>query len=245
MNDGDFVKIEFVGKVKATGEIFDLTDENLAKNENIYDAKKKYGPVLIIVGKNMVIPGVEKQIKGMKVGEEKEFTVKPKDAFGDRDFKKIKIVSYSKFKKNKVEPVPGLYVDIDGKEAKVQSVSGGRVRIDFNHPLAGKELSYRLKIVEKIDDTESKCRGIVEKYGMNVIVKDAKMQEDGKLRVVIEKDVPSSVKDVIEKQITKYVPEVKTVIFELKPLPEKPSKKRAESAASANKSPVSTGTTKA
>ncbi len=222
IKDGEFVKVSFTGSVKLTGEVFDTTEEDVAKKEGIYDEKKKYGPVLVIVGKGMVIPGVERKIKEMDVGEEKEFDVPVEEAFGKRDPKKIKIVSYSRFKKDKVEPFPGLYVSIDGKEAKIQSVAGGRVRVDFNHPLAGKKLHYKLKILEKIIDAEKKCEEIVKKYGMNVIIKGISLnKEKGKLRVTIEKDIPTSVKDVIEKQIKKYVDEIKSVEFELKPLPSK------------------------
>jgi len=224
MNDGDFVKIDFVGRIKDTGEIFDLTKEDVAKKENVHNPKNKYGPTLVIIGKEMVIPGVEEQLKEMKVGDEREFDVPKEKAFGNRDFTKIKIVSYSKFMKEKIEPVPGLFVDIDGKEAKIQTVNGGRVRIDFNHPLAGKTLSYKVKVVEEIKEPTKKVTELVTRYGMNVLVKDAKIDETGKLTLVIEKDIPKSVKDVIQEQIEKYVAEVKSIQFELKPQISKNSK---------------------
>ncbi|MBN2101468.1 MAG: peptidylprolyl isomerase [Candidatus Aenigmarchaeota archaeon] len=217
MNDGDFVKIDFVGRVKDTDEIFDLTIEDVAKKEGIYNPKKGYGPALVIVGKEMVIPGVDEQLRQMKVGDEKEFEVPKEKAFGNRDLTKIKIVSYSKFIKEKIEPVPGLFVDIDGREAKIQTVNGGRVRVDFNHPLAGKALKYRLKVVEEIKDTKEKASELVEKYGMNAVIKDTRIDETGKLTLVIEKDIPKSVKDVIKSQIEKYVTEVKDIQFELRP----------------------------
>lgn len=238
MNDGDFVKIDFIGRVKMTGEIFDLTKADAAKSENVFDPKKKYEPQLVIIGKNMVIPGVEKELKSMKVGDEKEFDVLPEDAFGSRDLKLIKIVSYAKFMKDKIEPMPGLFVDIDGKEAKIQSVNGGRVRVDFNHPLAGRELSYNLKITGQITDTKDKCLEIVNMYGMNAVVKDAKINEKGNLNLVIEKDVPTSVKDVIKEQIRKYVSEVKDINFELRPQVDRKNKKASEKTAG-------TGTNKA
>ena len=216
MNDGDFVKIDFVGRVKDTDEIFDLTIEDVAKKEGIYNPKKGYGPALVIVGKEMVIPGVDEQLRQMKVGDKKEFEVPKEKAFGNRDFAKIKIVSYSKFTKEKIEPVPGLFVDIDGREAKIQTVNGGRVRVDFNHPLAGKALYYRLKIVEEVKDAKDKATELVKKYGMNAVVKDTKIDEAGRLTLVIEKDIPKSVKDVIKAQIEKYVTEVKDIQFELR-----------------------------
>ncbi|RLJ09464.1 MAG: peptidylprolyl isomerase, partial [Candidatus Aenigmatarchaeota archaeon] len=138
IKEGSFVEIDYVGRVEGTNEIFDLTSEEVAKKEGIYNPKQKYGPVLVIIGANMIIPGVEEQLKNMKPGEEKEFVVEPKKAFGERNSKLVKVISLMEFKKEKIDPVPGMFITIDGLQAKVQSVSGGRVRVDFNHPLAGK-----------------------------------------------------------------------------------------------------------
>ena len=75
MKEGDFVHIDYVGRLSATGEIFDLTDAELAKKEGIYSEKTRYGPALVIMGAHMVIPGIEKQLLQMKVGEGREFVV--------------------------------------------------------------------------------------------------------------------------------------------------------------------------
>ena len=50
MKEGDWIKINYLGKAKATGEVFDLTRESDAKEAGIFDEKKKYGPVLVILG---------------------------------------------------------------------------------------------------------------------------------------------------------------------------------------------------
>ncbi|MFH0956639.1 MAG: FKBP-type peptidyl-prolyl cis-trans isomerase, partial [Candidatus Aenigmatarchaeota archaeon] len=69
MNKGDWVRIEYTGKVKANGEIFDITSAAEARKHGIFEEKKEYGPSLIIVGAGSMMPGVEKHLLSMKVSE--------------------------------------------------------------------------------------------------------------------------------------------------------------------------------
>jgi FKBP-type peptidyl-prolyl cis-trans isomerase 2 len=213
MNKGDFLEIDYVGRVKATNEIFDLTSEEVAKKEKVYDPKQKYGPSLVVLGSGMAIPGVEKQLENMKIGDEKEFEIRPEEGFGTRNPKLVKIISITKFFKEKINPVPGAYVNIDGIDAKIQSVSGGRVRIDFNNPLAGKELKYKLKIVRKIETSEEKIISLLNHYNL----KSAETKiENNELVVKLEKDLNPVIKTLLEKMITKWIEEIKSVKFEVK-----------------------------
>ena len=138
MKEGDFVQIDFVGRVAGTDEIFDLTVKDVAEQHKIVNPGQKYQPALVIVGARMVIPALDRNLQEMQVGEEREFDVRPEEGFGERKPSFIKVFSLSKFREAKVEPAPGRFIDIDGMPAKIQSVSGGRVRVDFNHPLAGR-----------------------------------------------------------------------------------------------------------
>ena len=69
MKDGDFVTIDYVARVKDSGEIFDLTKEDLAKKEGVYKEKVEYKPVTFIVGANFVIRGLDEALHKMKVGD--------------------------------------------------------------------------------------------------------------------------------------------------------------------------------
>jgi len=209
MKRGDFVEIDFVGRIASTGEIFDLTDEKVAKSSGIYDPKREYKPVLVIVGAGMVIPGVEKELMKMKPGEEREFIVKPEDAFGLRRIDLIKVISLSNFLKNNIKPVPGDVVEIDGRRARVQSVSGGRVRVDFNHPLAGKELRYKLRVVREIKTPEEKVKALMDYYKIKC---ETKLEGD-KLIIKPEKSIHKIVSDTVKHTIEKWVKEVKSVEF--------------------------------
>jgi hypothetical protein len=74
----------------------------------------------------------------------------------------VKVVPLKEFKKQGMKPAPGMMFEADGRVGKVQSVSGGRVRIDFNYGLAGKALEYEVNVEEKINKTEEKIRLLLE-----------------------------------------------------------------------------------
>ena len=150
MKKGGWAKIDFLGKVKATGEVFDLSKEADAKKHNLYDEKKKYGPTLVIIGAGFIMPGVEKHLIGMKVGEKKSFDVDPAEGAGPRKPELIRVVSVSTFTKKQITPFPGLVLQTDAGNCKVLAVSGGRVVVDYNHPLAGKVLTYDVEVTEDV-----------------------------------------------------------------------------------------------
>jgi FKBP-type peptidyl-prolyl cis-trans isomerase 2 len=209
MKEGDFVQIHYVGRLSSSNEIFDLTDEQIAKKEGLHSEKKEYGPVLVIMGGHMIIPGIEKQLETMAVGDERDFTVKPEEAFGFRDPRLVVIVSRAKFLKENINPMPGMIVDIDGRAARIQSVSGGRVRVDLNSPLAGKELMYKVSVVKQLSETFDKVDAIVKFYKLNC---ETELSGD---KLIIKKDKPvgSLMKRLIEEPIKKWVSEIKTVEF--------------------------------
>ncbi len=224
MQKGDFIKIDYVGRLEATGEIFDLTIEQVARKEGIYNEKQKYGPALVIVGANMVVPGMESRLEQMKPGDEREFVLEPSEGFGDREPKLIKIMSLKQFAKQKMNPVPGMFVNINGRQAKVQSVSGGRVRVDFNHPLAGKGLKYKVKIVEKIDSPITKAAEMIKFYG----IKAETMVEGDQLHVSTVKPLPEVIRKMIEGKITEWVKEIKKIKFTSKEKQKKDKDKEKE-----------------
>jgi FKBP-type peptidyl-prolyl cis-trans isomerase 2 len=235
MKQGDFVEIDFTGRIAATGEIFDLTSEDTARKEGIYDPKQKYGPALVVIGARMALPGVEKELLTMKVGEEREFTLTPDRGFGFRNPQLVRVVSIASFAKQKINPVPGMFVTIDNRQARIQSVSGGRVRVDFNNPLAGKELSYRMRIVREIKQAREKVRSLLDYYALPL---EPSLEGD-RLTLSSEKPVPEPLQKMLEGNITRWVRGVKSVKFvsrerkpgaakqpaEGKSAPEKPSTK--------------------
>ena len=196
MKKGSFVYIDFVAKVG--DEVFDLTDENLARELGIWREDAKYGPVGVIVGEGMVIEGVDEALEQMEVGQEKYFEVPPEKAFGFRNPGLVKTFSISEFD---FTPEPGMLLEFDTGVAKVLSVSSGRVRIDFNNPLAGKTLKYRLKIVKEVNDEEEKLKIITDYFGTGYSLSGGKVKLEGR-----DRDVARA-RELIRKYLTYEVEE--------------------------------------
>ncbi|HDI10337.1 peptidylprolyl isomerase [Candidatus Bathyarchaeota archaeon ex4484_205] len=156
------VRIEYTGYVKESGEVFDTTDEEVARKEGIYREGEKYGPKVVVIGAGHVIRGLEEEIEKMAPGEEREVDIPPEKAFGNRKKDLVKLISLREFKKAGIDPIPGRYVRIGGLMARVQSVSGGRVRVDFNHPLAGKTLRYKIKLIEELNNDLEISKGLLD-----------------------------------------------------------------------------------
>ncbi len=143
----DFVRISYTGKLKEGGEVFD-------KNEEIS----------IVIGNGFVIPGLDNALLGMSVGEKKTLEIKPEEGFGSRKEDLVKLIPESEFKKHNTNPYPGMFVEADNFRGRVLSVSSGRVKVDFNHPLAGKILVYDVEIKGKIEGVENKVKSLVGYY---------------------------------------------------------------------------------
>jgi FKBP-type peptidyl-prolyl cis-trans isomerase 2 len=119
----------------------------------VFDASEKHGePLEFEVGAGAVIPGFEKAVLGMEKGEEKKFTIPAKEAYGEPDPNLVK-----KIPKDKLEGAPDLEVGMalvmnlpNGASitASVVEVGDDTVTFDMNHPLAGKDLTFEIKIVE-------------------------------------------------------------------------------------------------
>ena len=164
MKEGSIVAVNYTGKIIASGEVFDTTVEKKAVDAGVFSPKAQYVPVIAIVGEGELLKGLDNTLKEIKAGEEKIVKLLPADAYGERNPKLIAVIPLREFKKQKMQPVPGLIVEIDNRQGRVQSVSGGRVRVDFNHPLAGKDLEYELKIEKEITGTKDQVNALFEKY---------------------------------------------------------------------------------
>lgn len=186
----DIVRVSFTGKVKDTGRVFDTTHAETAKKAGIFNEHLAYGPAPMIVGDKRLIHGLETALSSMKAGENKTVTIASKDAFGERDPELVKLVPLKVFKANGINPVPGLVVVLENNlPGRIQSVSGGRVRIDFNHELAGKTLEYNLTIEEKVADEKDKIRAIFEMVFPRSAVSELKVKKGEKeTEIVLPKD---------------------------------------------------------
>jgi len=163
-NKGDFLLVEYTIRVKDTNAVIDTTDAELAKKENIYESNRIYGPVLIVLGKNWLNAYVEEEIAKLSENEEKEIELPPEKAFGERDPSKVRIFSLREFQRRGYTVSVGDVVEVGGVRGIVKQISGGRVTIDFNHPLAGKTLVYKVKVVRKLEDFNEKAKYLASRH---------------------------------------------------------------------------------
>jgi peptidylprolyl isomerase/FKBP-type peptidyl-prolyl cis-trans isomerase SlyD len=162
IKEGDFVKLEFTGKVKETGDVIDTTSEEVAKEAGIYSENRVYEPLTIVVGKNHLIKALEDGTIGLDEGKSTIIDVSPEEAFGERDPKLIQLVPMRDFKKQGMKPYVGMEVNSNGHKGKVLTINGGRVKVDFNNPLAGKNLEYSLVISKIVEDDDEKIKGMIQ-----------------------------------------------------------------------------------
>ncbi len=154
----DFIEIEFTGK--ANNKVFDTTNKQEAKQINLDINTKDIKPLIVSVGNGMLLKGFDEAIQGKEINKKYSINLEPEQAFGKRDPSLIKIISMKTFREKNINPVPGLTVQMDNYIAKILSVSGGRITVDFNNPLAGKEINYDFKITKKITDTKEKINAL-------------------------------------------------------------------------------------
>jgi FKBP-type peptidyl-prolyl cis-trans isomerase SlyD len=132
----------------------------------VFDATAVHKPLHILVGYNQVIPGLENALMGMKTGDKKNGKIEPKDGYGLINKKLLKVYPRNTIPKN-INLKKGLILrrrKKNGQQVKVvvKSYNETEVVLDSNHPLAGKNLSFRTKIVHIREATQEELQaGIV------------------------------------------------------------------------------------
>ncbi len=166
--EGDFLKVEYSAWRSSDKSLVFTTSKKVAQEAKLYNESDKYEPVLVIVGKNTIVSGVDKALATMNVDESRKVEVGPEDGFGERNDDLVRVMQVSDFRKKDIEPRPGLQIDIDGALAVVKSVNSGRVVVDANHPLAGERLTYEVTVVAKLDNDSEKVKALALRSGIAV-----------------------------------------------------------------------------
>ncbi len=211
LKKNDFIEIEYTGLTKEEEIIFDTTDEKTAKDSGIHNEGVKYGPVTICIGQGQTIPGLDKQLVDKEVGKDYTVEIATEDAFGKKDPKQIQLISTAKFKKANINPMPGLQVNIDEQMGIIKTVSGGRTLVDFNHPLSGKDVVYKVKIIKQIDDVVKKVSTLM---GAMLQIEEPKVTIEGTKAIVeLAFDMPPDITDVLKKKVLEVLPEIKEIEY--------------------------------
>jgi FKBP-type peptidyl-prolyl cis-trans isomerase SlyD len=130
----------------------------LSVDGEVLDSSKDAGPLQFLAGYDNIVPGLEREMVGMKIGESKDVLVLPEDGYGEFDEEAFMEVPRSEFPTD-MELEEGLELNVtdeDGQHqiAFVESFNDKNVRLDFNHPLAGAELQFNVKVVALRDPTK-------------------------------------------------------------------------------------------
>lgn len=219
LQKGDFILLDYVAKVKETGEVFDTTIEEIAKKEHLYKEGEIYEPKLVVIGEGWVLKALDESLTTMEVGKSATVEIPPEKAFGARDPEKVKRVPLRQLTAKGITPALGMRLEYDNKMAIVRAMGAGRVLLDFNPPLAGKTLVYEVTVQKKLEAREEKIAALIhrripsveaEKFSFNVKVKavSIEMPEEAFYLEGIQ-----AAKRGIALDIQKFFPEITTVKF--------------------------------
>ena len=137
VKNGDTVKIHYTGKLN---------------DGSVFDSSEGRDPLEFKVGGNMVVPGFENGVIGMKKGDNKTISISPEEAYGERREDQINVVERTQLPED-MEPEVGMALQATGQDGSVipvaiTEVNEKTVTVDANHPLAGKDLIFDLELVE-------------------------------------------------------------------------------------------------
>ena len=140
VNKGDKIKVEYTGTFD-DGEIFDTSSHGDHSHPLEFEA-----------GSGQVIKGFDEAVIGMEKGEEKEIRLEPSEGYGDYNDELVKDLPRDQFSKD-FELKVGMMIGVNipnGPQvpAKVVKLTNNEVTLDMNHPLAGKALNFKIKIID-------------------------------------------------------------------------------------------------
>ena len=127
-------------------------DYTLIVEEEILESTRDGEPIEFIQGIGQIIPGLEDALYGMKVGEKKKVVIEPENAYGDYDPQSLEVARKEEFS----EDIPldvGTFLDLrddddDVLSAQIVEADEDTITLDFNHPLAGKTLTFEILVTD-------------------------------------------------------------------------------------------------
>ena len=140
IKNGDKVKVEYIGTLD---------------DGTVFDSSKNHGePLEVEVGSGKIIPGFENALIGMDKGEEKKIDLNSSETYGEHNPEFTKRIPRNQLPKEP-KPKAGMVLALttpDGKKipARISEVTDNNITIDLNHPLAGKNLHFAIKIVDVV-----------------------------------------------------------------------------------------------
>jgi FKBP-type peptidyl-prolyl cis-trans isomerase SlyD len=159
LQEDDFIKLAYTARTVDDGDLVDTTDEEVAEEADVDTEEQEFAPRTIVLGQGHIFESVEDDIVGADVGDEGSVVVPAEEAFGEYDDEEVRTVSKDKIPED--DRYPGAQVQIDQQQGFIETIIGGRARVDFNHPLAGEDIEYEYEVIEEVEDREEMAQGII------------------------------------------------------------------------------------
>ncbi len=158
------VRFNFKAYIADEDRMYDTNSIEAAKEAGLYNEKIPYEPVAHIIGSKRLFADLEDAIASAEIGKEYEVTIPCEKAAGPRNPKNVEYYPLKNFIDREKEqyPQPGMTVTIGKRNGTIASVGAGRVKVDFNNPLAGHDLMYKFTVVEEVTDPVEKAKAVVE-----------------------------------------------------------------------------------
>jgi len=216
---GEFLLIDYVAKVKETGEVFDTTLEDIARKERLHKEGELYEAKLVVVGEGWLLKALDESLLDMKLVKPATVEISPEKAFGNRDPEKVRLVPLRRLTAKGITPQLGMRVEFDGKLATVRTMGAGRVQLDFNPPLAGKTLIYEVTVQKKLETKTEKIKALIHR---RISAVDAAKFKLKTRKTIVEIGMPEEAfyiegiqlaKRGVATDIQKFFPETTTVKF--------------------------------
>ena len=136
-----------------SGDVVTVRYDGFLANGELFETSQETGPLEFQIGDNSVLAGFNNGVIGMRVGESKEIVLLPEEAYGVKKPELVEIFPRSAFAPEmEIKPgiVIGMTMEKDGQEhkipAQVVEVVADGVKLDFNHPLSGQEITYKITL---------------------------------------------------------------------------------------------------
>ncbi|WP_435194257.1 FKBP-type peptidyl-prolyl cis-trans isomerase [Natronomonas sp. EA1] len=204
LQDGDFIRLAYTARTVEDGQLVDTTDEEVAEEEGVAD-QGTFEPRTIVLGAGHLFEGVEEEIIGKEVGASGSVTISAEEAFGEHDESQVRTVAADKIPED--SRYPGAQVNIDGEQGYLETIIGGRARVDFNHPLAGKAIEYEFEVLEEVTDQLEKARGLLGMFldmDLEMHLETDEVEEETVVEPEDEEGEPTTETEIVEKR-TLYV----------------------------------------
>jgi FKBP-type peptidyl-prolyl cis-trans isomerase SlyD len=161
LQDGDFIRVGYTARTVEDDQLVDTTDKEVAEEEGVAD-QGEFSPRVIVLGEGHLFGGVEDDIRGKEIGDEGNAVVSSEESFGEYDEEQVRTVSADKIDDD--DRYPGARIEIDGEQGVLETIIGGRARVDFNHPLAGEDIEYEYELLELVEGDLEQARGLLNMF---------------------------------------------------------------------------------